>query len=81
MIFCVCFQTIFFAQFHRKHADFTVEHYNELLRVYLANNKSIIARSFISKMGDVQPDSTTYDLLLKVLGEVCILQILSKIDV
>ncbi|CAG9796380.1 unnamed protein product [Diatraea saccharalis] len=51
------------------HTEFDVEHYNELLRVYITNSKNIVASSFISQMSPVKPNMTTYELILKSLAE------------
>ncbi|XP_038207718.1 leucine-rich PPR motif-containing protein, mitochondrial [Zerene cesonia] len=51
------------------HAKFDVDHYNELLKVYIANNRTIIASSFINEMSPVKPNHTTFELLLKALSE------------
>ncbi|CAG4954237.1 unnamed protein product [Colias eurytheme] len=52
------------------HARFEVDHYNELLRVYIANNRTIVASTFINEMNPVKPNDTTFELLLKALSEV-----------
>ncbi|XP_048489346.1 leucine-rich PPR motif-containing protein, mitochondrial [Plutella xylostella] len=53
----------------RSHTKFDIDHYNELLRVYIANNRTLNAASFITKMSPVKPNSKTYELLLRALGE------------
>ncbi|CAK1602353.1 unnamed protein product [Parnassius mnemosyne] len=53
----------------KPHTDFEVEHYNELLRVYIANNRTLTVSSFIHQMGKVKPNILTYELILKALGE------------
>ncbi|KAJ2948053.1 hypothetical protein O0L34_g9850 [Tuta absoluta] len=53
----------------KQHTTFEVEHYNELLRVYLANKKTVLPGVFIQNMLPCKPEMTTYELLLKVLGE------------
>ncbi|XP_063616303.1 leucine-rich PPR motif-containing protein, mitochondrial [Cydia splendana] len=53
----------------KPHTKFTVEHYNELLRVYIANGKSVKASTFINSMAPVIPNNTTYELILRALGE------------
>lgn len=60
--------TIFFLC--RPHTTFDVDHYNELLRVYIANNRTVTVSSFINQMGAVKPNLTTYELILRTLGEV-----------
>lgn len=56
---------------YRSHTKFEVEHYNELLRVYIANKRPLVARKFFSQMDPVKPNVTTYELVLRALGEVC----------
>ncbi|XP_052757762.1 leucine-rich PPR motif-containing protein, mitochondrial-like [Galleria mellonella] len=53
----------------KPHTKFEVDHYNELLRVYIANNRTLTASSFISQMTPVKPNITTYELILRALGE------------
>ncbi|XP_053615995.1 leucine-rich PPR motif-containing protein, mitochondrial-like [Plodia interpunctella] len=53
----------------KAHTTFQVEHYNELLRVYIANKRTLTASSFISQMHPVAPNITTYELILRALGE------------
>ncbi|KAG6447060.1 hypothetical protein O3G_MSEX004728 [Manduca sexta] len=53
----------------KPHTKFEVEHYNELLRVYIANNRMLNVSSLISQMAPVKPNITTYELILKALGE------------
>ncbi|CAG4977600.1 unnamed protein product [Parnassius apollo] len=53
----------------KPHTEFEVEHYNELLRVYIANNRTLTVNSFIHQMGKVKPNILTYELILKALGE------------
>ncbi|KPJ16487.1 Leucine-rich PPR motif-containing protein, mitochondrial [Papilio machaon] len=54
----------------KPHTEFGVEHYNELLRVYIANNRTLNVSSFIQQMGKVKPNTLTYELILEALGEV-----------
>ncbi|XP_039757887.1 leucine-rich PPR motif-containing protein, mitochondrial-like [Pararge aegeria] len=51
------------------HTKFDVDHYNELLRVYIANGRTLKANVFLTQMGAVKPNLTTYELILRVLGE------------
>ncbi|XP_022130285.2 leucine-rich PPR motif-containing protein, mitochondrial [Pieris rapae] len=51
------------------HTKFDVDHYNELLRVYVANKRTVIPNNFIDQMLPVKPNNTTYELLLKALSE------------
>ncbi|KAM3967869.1 leucine-rich PPR motif-containing protein, mitochondrial [Aphomia sociella] len=53
----------------KPHTKFQVEHYNELLRVYIANNRTLTVSSFISQMAPIKPNGTTYELILRALGE------------
>ncbi|KAJ8736098.1 hypothetical protein PYW08_006754 [Mythimna loreyi] len=53
----------------KPHTKFEVEHYNELLKVYIANNRTITVSNFISQMAPVKPTMTTYELILRALGE------------
>ncbi|XP_059051022.1 leucine-rich PPR motif-containing protein, mitochondrial-like [Achroia grisella] len=53
----------------KPHTKFYVEHYNELLRVYIANNRTLTASSFISQMAPSKPNITTYELIIRALGE------------
>ncbi|XP_060804000.1 leucine-rich PPR motif-containing protein, mitochondrial [Amyelois transitella] len=53
----------------KTHTKFEVAHYNELLRVYIANKRTLTASSFISQMHPVAPNITTYELILRALGE------------
>ncbi|XP_026738894.1 leucine-rich PPR motif-containing protein, mitochondrial-like [Trichoplusia ni] len=53
----------------KPHTNFEVEHYNELLKVYIANNRTITVSNFISQMAPVKPTITTYELILRALGE------------
>ncbi|CAH0727544.1 unnamed protein product, partial [Brenthis ino] len=53
----------------KPHTTFDVDHYNELLRVYIANNRTVTVSSFINEMGAVKPNLTTYELILRTLGE------------
>ncbi|XP_045768937.1 leucine-rich PPR motif-containing protein, mitochondrial [Maniola jurtina] len=53
----------------RPHTTFDVDHYNELLRVYIANGRTLKANVFLTQMGSVKPTLTTYELILRVLGE------------
>ncbi|XP_032528915.2 leucine-rich PPR motif-containing protein, mitochondrial-like [Danaus plexippus] len=53
----------------KPHTTFDVEHYNELLRVYIANNKKLVVSKFIGEMGAVKPNLTTFELILRTLGE------------
>lgn len=64
---CIYF---FILNLHRPHTTFDVEHYNELLRVYIANNKKLVVSKFIGEMGAVKPNLTTFELILRTLGEV-----------
>lgn len=59
-----------YLSFSRPHTKFTVEHYNELLRVYIANGRTLTAASFIQQMAPCKPNTTTYELLMRALGEV-----------
>ncbi|CAB3256339.1 unnamed protein product [Arctia plantaginis] len=51
------------------HTKFEIEHYNELLKVYIANNRTLTASSFLTKMAPILPTDTTYELILRALGE------------
>ncbi|KAJ0182327.1 hypothetical protein K1T71_001696 [Dendrolimus kikuchii] len=53
----------------KSHTKLEVEHYNELLRVYIANSRTLTVSSFISQMRPSKPNITTYELILKALGE------------
>ncbi|XP_045459667.1 leucine-rich PPR motif-containing protein, mitochondrial-like [Melitaea cinxia] len=53
----------------KPHTKFDVDYYNELLRTYIANNRTINVTSFLSQMGSVKPNLTTYELILRTLGE------------
>ncbi|XP_052737382.1 leucine-rich PPR motif-containing protein, mitochondrial [Bicyclus anynana] len=53
----------------RTHTEFDVDHYNELLKVYIANGRTIKANVYLTQMGPVKPNLTTYELVLRVLGE------------
>lgn len=53
----------------KPHTQFGVEHYNELLKVYIANNRTITVSNFISQMAPAKPTTTTYELILRALGE------------
>ncbi|CAH0405199.1 unnamed protein product [Chilo suppressalis] len=53
----------------KPHTEFKVEHYNELLRVYIANNRNVVASAFITQMAPVKPNTTTYELILRALAE------------
>ena len=64
------FLNFHFLHFFRPHTTFEVEHYNELLRAYIANNRTVTASSFLNQMGDVKPNLSTFELILRTLGEV-----------
>ncbi|CAH4031371.1 unnamed protein product [Pieris brassicae] len=51
------------------HTKFDIDHYNELLRVYVANMRTVIPNNFIDQMLPVKPNNTTYELMLKALSE------------
>nr|XP_026486597.1 leucine-rich PPR motif-containing protein, mitochondrial-like [Vanessa tameamea] len=53
----------------KPHTKFDVEHYNELLRAYIANNRTLTVSTFVAQMGSVKPNLTTYELILRTLGE------------
>ncbi|KAL0850878.1 hypothetical protein ABMA28_006787 [Loxostege sticticalis] len=53
----------------KPHTEFEVEHYNELLRVYIANNRTLTVSSFMQQMAPVKPNLTTYEMILKALAE------------
>ncbi|KAH9628360.1 hypothetical protein HF086_015890 [Spodoptera exigua] len=53
----------------QSHTKFEVEHYNELLKVYIANNRTITVSNFINQMTPAKPTMTTYELILRALGE------------
>ncbi|VVC95207.1 unnamed protein product, partial [Leptidea sinapis] len=53
----------------KSHAKFDVDYYNELLKVYKENKRPLKASSFIQQMLPVKPNSTTFELLLKVIAE------------
>ncbi|XP_049882196.1 leucine-rich PPR motif-containing protein, mitochondrial-like [Pectinophora gossypiella] len=53
----------------KPHTKFEVAHYNELLKIYIANRRSVVAASFIQKMSPIKPNMTTYELLLRAIGE------------
>ncbi|XP_072940263.1 leucine-rich PPR motif-containing protein, mitochondrial-like isoform X2 [Epargyreus clarus] len=55
---------------NRPHTEFELDHYNELLKVYIANNRSLTVSTFIQQMGAVKPNATTFELILRALGEV-----------
>lgn len=59
-----------FIKLFRAHTKFTVDHYNELLRVYIANNRGLKVDSFIQQMAPLKPNIITYELILRALGEV-----------
>lgn len=61
---------IFISFSSRPHTKFQVDHYNELIKVYIANNRTLTARTFINEMNPVKPNITTYELILQALGEV-----------
>ncbi|XP_004930031.2 leucine-rich PPR motif-containing protein, mitochondrial isoform X1 [Bombyx mori] len=53
----------------KPHTKFQVDHYNELLQAYIANNRTIVVTTFINKMLPVKPNITTYELIIRALGE------------
>ncbi|KAJ8735797.1 hypothetical protein PYW07_007417 [Mythimna separata] len=53
----------------KPHTKFQVEHFNELLKVYIANNRTITVSNFISQMAPSRPTMQTYELILRALGE------------
>ncbi|KAI5645009.1 leucine-rich PPR motif-containing protein, mitochondrial [Phthorimaea operculella] len=53
----------------KQHTTLEVEHYNELLRVYIANKKTVLPSVFIQNMLPCKPEMTTYELLLRCLSE------------
>ncbi|XP_028159068.1 leucine-rich PPR motif-containing protein, mitochondrial-like isoform X1 [Ostrinia furnacalis] len=53
----------------KPHTEFEVEHYNELLKVYIANNRTLTVSTFIQQMAPAKPNVTTYELILRALAE------------
>ncbi|XP_041975636.1 leucine-rich PPR motif-containing protein, mitochondrial [Aricia agestis] len=53
----------------RSHTELTVDHYNELLKVYIDNGKWLTVSSFVQEMSPIIPNITTYELMLRALGE------------
>lgn len=53
----------------KPHTKFTTDHYNELLRVYIANNRTLNVSSFIQQMSPMKPTMVTFELLVEALAE------------
>ncbi|XP_075976120.1 leucine-rich PPR motif-containing protein, mitochondrial-like [Anticarsia gemmatalis] len=53
----------------KPHTQFDIDHYNELLKVYIANNRTMTVSLFLEKMAPIKPNMTTYELILRALGE------------
>lgn len=67
--------------FSRNHVNFTVNHYNEILRCYKDNSQQFVVSTFIDKMSPVKPNEETYQLLLAAVCEASVKHFIMKLYV